>query len=178
MEDDSLLHSLSIFDDEEDGEDWGMPVEIGECSVGNGRPGELQGNRLNTIVDDFSDISARFEKAVTTESNGRDNSGSLSEEQTDRQLKITRASVTAKEIKSVDDSYFGSYSSFGIHREMLGDKVRELLTYLPDRFLLHMCVALISHMDYYDPQDHLTLPPCQTFSGKNRRLQRCPFGQS
>uniref|UniRef100_A0A453AYA4 type I protein arginine methyltransferase n=4 Tax=Triticinae TaxID=1648030 RepID=A0A453AYA4_AEGTS len=123
MEDDSLLHSLSIFDDEED-EDCGMPVVTGECSVGNGRSGELQGNGLNTIIDDCSDISARFEKAVTTESNGGDNNGSLSEEQTDRQLKITRASVTAKEIKKVDDNYFGSYSSFGIHREMLGDKVR------------------------------------------------------
>lgn len=123
MEDDSLLHSLSIFDDEED-EDCGMPVETGECSAGNGRSGELQGNGLNTIIDDCSDISARFEKAVTTESNGGDNSGPLSEEQTDRQLKITRASVTAKEIKKVDDNYFGSYSSFGIHREMLGDKVR------------------------------------------------------
>ncbi|XP_044964684.1 probable protein arginine N-methyltransferase 3 [Hordeum vulgare subsp. vulgare] len=123
MEDDSLLHSLSIFDDEDD-EDCGMPVETGECSAGNGRSGELQGNCLNTIIDDCSDISARFEKAVTTESNGGDNNGSLSEEPTDRQLKITRASVTAKEIKKVDDNYFGSYSSFGIHREMLGDKVR------------------------------------------------------
>ncbi|EMS48725.1 putative protein arginine N-methyltransferase 3 [Triticum urartu] len=123
MEDDSLLHSLSIFDDEDD-EDCEMPVETGECSAGNGRSGELQGNGLNTIIDDCSDISARFEKAVTTESNGGDNNGSLSEEQTDRQLKITRASVTAKEIKKVDDNYFGSYSSFGIHREMLGDKVR------------------------------------------------------
>ncbi|KAM3364396.1 hypothetical protein ACQJBY_014625 [Aegilops geniculata] len=123
MEDDSLLHSLSIFDDEDD-EDCGMPVETGECLAGNGRSGELQGNGLNTIIDDCSDISARFEKAVTTESNGGDNNGSLSEEQTDRQLKITRANVTAKEIKKVDDNYFGSYSSFGIHREMLGDKVR------------------------------------------------------
>ncbi|VAH43317.1 unnamed protein product [Triticum turgidum subsp. durum] len=122
MEDDSLLHSLSIFDDEDD-EDCEMPVETGECSAGNGRSCELQGNGLNTI-DDCSDISARFEKAVTTESNGGDNNGTLSEEQTDRQLKITRASVTAKEIKKVDDNYFGSYSSFDIHREMLGDKVR------------------------------------------------------
>lgn len=162
MEDDSLLHSLSIFDDEED-EDCGMPVETGECSAGNGRSGELQGNGLNTIIDDCSDISARFKKAVTTESNGGDNSGPLSEEQTDRQLKITRASVTAKEIKKVDDNYFGSYSSFGIHREMLGDEVSELLSYVINRFLQHMCVALISHMGYHDPQDQLTLPLCNLF---------------
>ncbi|BAT93360.1 hypothetical protein LR48_Vigan05g005100 [Vigna angularis] len=30
----------------------------------------------------------------------------------------------AKHIKKVNESYFGSYSSFGIHREMLSDKVR------------------------------------------------------
>ncbi|KAI5008313.1 hypothetical protein ZWY2020_009361 [Hordeum vulgare] len=140
MEDDSLLHSLSIFDDEDD-EDCGMPVETGECSAGNGRSGELQGNCLNTIIDDCSDISARFEKAVTTESNGGDNNGSLSEEPTDRQLKITRASVTAKEIKKVDDNYFGSYSSFGIHREMLGTKYGNLVDVIKNRFLQHMSKA-------------------------------------
>ncbi|KAM0907633.1 hypothetical protein ACQ4PT_016020 [Festuca glaucescens] len=123
MEDDSLLHSLSIFDDDEE-EDCGMPVERGECSAGNGKLAGPQGNGLNTINGDCSDIGARFQKAVTIESTGGDKNGSLLEEQTDRQLKITRASVTAKEIKSVDDNYFGSYSSFGIHREMLGDKVR------------------------------------------------------
>ncbi|XXG41195.1 hypothetical protein AAC387_Pa01g1713 [Persea americana] len=32
--------------------------------------------------------------------------------------------VSAKEIKNVNESYFGAYSSFGIHREMLSDKVR------------------------------------------------------
>ena len=123
MEDDSLLHSLSIFDDDEE-EDCGVPVERGECSAGNGRLVGPQGNGLNTIIDDCSDISAKFERALTTESSAGDKNGSLLEEQTDRQLKITRASVTAKEIKSVDDNYFGSYSSFGIHREMIGDKVR------------------------------------------------------
>uniref|UniRef100_A0ACD5YXF3 Uncharacterized protein n=1 Tax=Avena sativa TaxID=4498 RepID=A0ACD5YXF3_AVESA len=123
MEDDSLLHSLSIFDDDEE-EDCGVPVERGECSGSNGRLAGPQGNGLNTIIDDCSDIRARFEKAVTTESTGGDKNESLLEEHTERQLKIKRASVTAKEIKTVDDNYFGSYSSFGIHREMLGDKVR------------------------------------------------------
>ena len=159
MEDDSLLHSLSIFDDDEE-EDCGMPVERGECSAGDGKSAGPQGNGLSTVIDDCSDISARFQKAVST---GGDKNGSLLEEQTDRQLKITRASVTAKEIKKVDDNYFGSYSSFGIHREMLGDKVRELLSYVINRFLQHMRVALISHMGYHDRQDQLTLPLSPTF---------------
>jgi protein arginine N-methyltransferase 3 len=140
MEDDSLLHSLSFFDDDEE-EDCGVPVERGECSASNGRSAGPQGNGLNTVIDDCSDISARFEKSVTTESTGGDKNGSLLEEQTDRQLKITRASVTAKEIKTVDDNYFGSYSSFGIHREMLGDKVSELLTYLVNAYLQYMLLV-------------------------------------
>jgi protein arginine N-methyltransferase 3 len=129
MEDDSLLHSLSIFDDDEE-EDFGVPVERGECSGGNGRLAGPQGNGRNTINSACYDVGARFQKAVTIECTGEDKNGPLLEEQTDRQLKITRASVTAKEIKTVDDNYFGSYSSFGIHREMLGDKVRQLLAHV------------------------------------------------
>lgn len=99
-------------------------MERGECSGGNGRLAGPQGNGRNTINSACYDVGARFQKAVTIECTGEDKNWPLLEEQTDRQLKITRASVTAKEIKTVDDNYFGSYSSFGIHREMLGDKVR------------------------------------------------------
>lgn len=124
MEDDSLLHSLSIFDDDEE-EDCGMSMERGECSAGTGSLAEPRESHLKTIIDDVgSDVSARFEQASTVENTDGEGSGSLAHEQNDRKLKIARATVTAKEIKSVDDNYFGSYSSFGIHREMLGDKVR------------------------------------------------------
>lgn len=50
----------------------------------------------------------------------------------DDQLKVSRGSLYSKDIKNVNDSYFGSYSSFGIHREMLSDKV---LYYFPVYFL-------------------------------------------
>ncbi|CAL5330568.1 unnamed protein product [Camellia sinensis] len=42
----------------------------------------------------------------------------------DKNLRVCFAKVMANEIKKVDKNYFGSYSSFGIHREMLSDKVR------------------------------------------------------
>lgn len=107
MEDDSLLHSLSMDDDEGD-EECGTSVQRGQCSEGNGVLAAPPGNKLSTLPEGTgSDISARFET-------------------NDSQLKVARASVNARAIITVDDNYFGSYSSFGIHREMLGDKVGEL----------------------------------------------------
>lgn len=43
--------------------------------------------------------------------------------QEDDQLKIARRRFHSKDIKNANENYFGSYSSFGIHREMLSDKV-------------------------------------------------------
>ncbi|WVZ74751.1 hypothetical protein U9M48_022896 [Paspalum notatum var. saurae] len=64
---------------------------------------------------------------------------SFAYEMNDRQLKVACDSVTAKAIKTVGDNYFGSYSSFGIHREKLSDKHRDALdqetTYPNDLFL-------------------------------------------
>ncbi|XP_022991200.1 probable protein arginine N-methyltransferase 3 [Cucurbita maxima] len=42
----------------------------------------------------------------------------------DNQLKIARRNVDRMDIKNANVNYFDSYSSFGIHREMLSDKVR------------------------------------------------------
>lgn len=142
MEDDSLLHSLSIFDDDEE-EDCGMPMGRRDCSAGNGSLAEPRVSHRKTIIDDDSDVSARFEQALTIESTSGDSSGSPAQGHNDRRLMIARATVTAKEIKSVDDSYFGSYSSFGIHREMLGDKLGELLAYVVNAFLISYSICLL-----------------------------------
>ncbi|XP_068657978.1 probable protein arginine N-methyltransferase 3 [Aristolochia californica] len=42
----------------------------------------------------------------------------------DKSLKVSFANVAAREFKIVHENYFGVYSSFGIHREMISDKVR------------------------------------------------------
>uniref|UniRef100_A0A1D1XSI2 C2H2-type domain-containing protein n=1 Tax=Anthurium amnicola TaxID=1678845 RepID=A0A1D1XSI2_9ARAE len=42
----------------------------------------------------------------------------------DKQLRVSFTNVIAREIKNINESYFGSYGSFGIHREMISDKVR------------------------------------------------------
>ncbi|TKW32110.1 hypothetical protein SEVIR_2G148300v4 [Setaria viridis] len=124
MEDDSLLHSLFMDDDEED-EECGTSMERGQCSAGDRVLAEPLWNKLSTLSEgNSSEISAQFEKGCTIGSTQGEDRESLAHETNDSQLKIARASVNAKAIKTVDDNYFGSYSSFGIHREMLGDKVR------------------------------------------------------
>ncbi|RLN35361.1 putative protein arginine N-methyltransferase 3 [Panicum miliaceum] len=124
MEDDSLLHILSMDDDDED-EEGGTSMERGQCSAQNGVLAESLGNKPSTLPEgNGSDISARFEQECTIGSTQGEDRDSLAHETNDSQLKVARASVNAKAIKTVDDNYFGSYSSFGIHREMLGDKVR------------------------------------------------------
>lgn len=49
---------------------------------------------------------------------------SMDKKKKDVHLRVSFANVAASEIRKVNESYFGSYSSFGIHREMLSDKVR------------------------------------------------------
>lgn len=42
----------------------------------------------------------------------------------DKRSKVTFSNVAEKEIKTINESYFGAYSRFAIHREMLSDQVR------------------------------------------------------
>ncbi|XAR54470.1 Histone-arginine N-methyltransferase [Bertholletia excelsa] len=42
----------------------------------------------------------------------------------DKNLRVSFAKVVENDIKNVNKNYFGSYSSFAIHREMISDKVR------------------------------------------------------
>ncbi|GMH15458.1 hypothetical protein Nepgr_017299 [Nepenthes gracilis] len=49
---------------------------------------------------------------------------SSSKKQRDKTVRVSFANVLASGISKVNEHYFGSYSSYGIHREMLSDKVR------------------------------------------------------
>ena len=42
----------------------------------------------------------------------------------DKRSQVTFSNVAEKEIKTINESYFGAYSRFGIHREMLSDQVK------------------------------------------------------
>ncbi|MCL7021954.1 hypothetical protein MKW94_011669 [Papaver nudicaule] len=53
------------------------------------------------------------------------NGGESSNNKGKRKLgKVSFANVIAKEIKTVNENYFGAYGRFSIHREMISDKVR------------------------------------------------------
>ncbi|GMI83307.1 protein arginine methyltransferase 3, ARABIDOPSIS THALIANA PROTEIN ARGININE METHYLTRANSFERASE 3 [Hibiscus trionum] len=49
---------------------------------------------------------------------------SLESHPKDKGSRVYFADVVKKDIKRVNDSYFGSYSAFGIHRDMISDKIR------------------------------------------------------
>jgi type I protein arginine methyltransferase len=148
MEDDSLLHSLSIDDDDDD--DFATTIERGHCSAGNGGLAESCVNKQSTKTEENgSDINARLEKMCIVGSAEGDNSAALAQVQNDTQLKVAHASVNAKAIKTVDDNYFGSYSSFGIHREMLGDKVSEPMKYICMFVCLRLYIFVCSFMIFF-----------------------------
>ncbi|KAK6228595.1 ZN622/Rei1/Reh1 [Theobroma cacao] len=140
MQEDSLLYSFG--GDEEDENDYNTSFD----------EEEVVRNFGNVCIDD-DDIAEEIElnaetsnkdrnKAVMTDSNGhlslassskriaengRDYGESVSScdsNPKDKHSTVYIADVVEKDIKKVNESYFGSYSSFGIHREMISDKVR------------------------------------------------------
>lgn len=55
---------------------------------------------------------------------------------------ISSSKVVADKIQNVNKNYFGSYSSFGIHREMISDKVFELFSYICMHIFMYICVSV------------------------------------
>ncbi|KAK8299144.1 hypothetical protein V6Z11_D05G303700 [Gossypium hirsutum] len=71
-------------------------------------------------------LSLASSSKIITE-NGMDygeNARSVESDPKDKQSRVCIADVVEKDIKKINDSYFGSYSSFGIHRDMISDKIR------------------------------------------------------
>lgn len=69
---------------------------------------------------DLIDVDADEEDSVKSSSGTEPG---LSKKKSKKNLKVTFAEVAKKEARNVNKDYFGSYSAFGIHREMLSDKV-------------------------------------------------------
>ncbi|KAE8684334.1 putative protein arginine N-methyltransferase 3 [Hibiscus syriacus] len=139
MQDDSLLYSFGGDEEDED-----------DCSTSFDKE-EIVKDFGNVCIDDDStvedfDLNAesynKDRKTVMAVSNGHlslacsskgitDNGSdygqsvkSLESHPKDKQSRIYITDVVEKDIKRVNDSYFGSYSSFGIHRDMISDKIR------------------------------------------------------
>lgn len=145
MQEDAVLHSFG--DDEDSEDDSAIPVEeeylmqelandngLGEISLDDNdilgivpsehdAPNENGGKESFSGTSDSVNIGGHLEKVMPNGMTQREDLGSPVRKRKDKNLKVSFASVTAREIKNVNESYFGAYSSFGIHREMLSDKV-------------------------------------------------------
>lgn len=137
--DDALLHSFACDEDDEDFTASINKEELMRELMNNGSVDELSNGIHGIDLDNLElDIPHKIEKKETygenitdhfgkTTSNGiigESTLGELHQKQKDKSLKVSFANVAAKEIKKVNDNYFGAYGSFGIHREMISDKVR------------------------------------------------------
>ncbi|XP_077244620.1 protein arginine methyltransferase 3 [Tasmannia lanceolata] len=146
MEDDALLHSFC--EDEDDEDDYIPTIDreelmrelvdanditkicIDEESLGDIVPLELNALNENGIkkacqtVGSCLNMGNNLEMAMANGIGSGQDLGSLCQKRKDKNLRISFANVAAREIKNVNESYFGAYGSFGIHREMLSDKVR------------------------------------------------------
>ncbi|XVF82447.1 hypothetical protein PTKIN_Ptkin16aG0048800 [Pterospermum kingtungense] len=140
VQEDSLLYSFGGDEEDEDDNSTSFNRE------------EILRDFGNVCIDD-DDTAEEIElnaetcnkdrnKAVMTVSNGHlslassskriidngvdngENLRSCNSNPKDKQSRVYIADVVDKDIKKVNESYFGSYSSFGIHKDMISDKVR------------------------------------------------------
>ena len=137
--DDALLHSFAGNEDEDDDP---VPVDKGELMRELMSSGALEEIRIDSeLITEISSSNLDVcEKNGVREGpcvdgnacNGserimaKDSVGDLvvpPQKQKDKQLRVSFANVAVKEIKVVNEDYFGAYGSFGIHRVMLSDKV-------------------------------------------------------
>ncbi|XP_015894716.3 probable protein arginine N-methyltransferase 3 [Ziziphus jujuba] len=143
MQDDSLLYSFG--DDDEAQDDYTTAAEkeelmddlrkFEEINIGSDIHGEQFAVNCNSsgwstskdfaaASNDHLNIGSSSGKSTVNEMSSSKHSGSFDRVTNDKQLRTYIPKVVAKDIKIVNEDYFGSYSSFGIHREMLSDKVR------------------------------------------------------
>lgn len=128
MVDDALLYSFSIEEDEEEVDPPVTKEDILSELMNDGEIPEIY-NRCHGILDTekpqtsacldsrrhAEDLASFFEKSEIN--------GESTQKRKDRQLTVSFANVVAREIKNVNENYFSSYGSFGIHKEMISDKV-------------------------------------------------------
>ncbi|KAI4323573.1 hypothetical protein L6164_023168 [Bauhinia variegata] len=127
LQDDTLLYSFGEFEEGED--DQITPIDKHEIirdlknseEIANGNQSILE---KIAIDDDVYDDSRRKDHASASDNHLNQASSSFDYDPEERHLMAGSPSLVAKHIKKVNENYFGAYSSFGIHREMLSDKVR------------------------------------------------------
>ncbi|KAL6989722.1 Protein arginine N-methyltransferase 3 [Sarracenia purpurea var. burkii] len=140
MQEDPLLYSFG--EDYEPEDEYVTSVETFSDLINFDRICNDDDTALEACLFDFNASSENGRKEIASSSNGCLNTTNLSEEvkvsaivvkeddgssdimSKDRHLEVCVAKEATNEIKKVNRNYFRSYSSFGIHREMISDKVR------------------------------------------------------
>lgn len=117
LQDDPLLYNF--WDDDEDEECDNISVDPSEFLS--------QIERID-IHDESSSDNLTSELIVPLENGGKDvvSVSSSCKDMRNKENEIDNihsTMIVAKEIKNINKNYFGGYSSFGIHREMISDKV-------------------------------------------------------
>jgi protein arginine N-methyltransferase 3 len=163
MEDDSLLYSFGEDEEDEDGDDYSASIDKDELMRDLKSFEEIyisDENTGETILYNADNCGKNGRKGAASASNGCLNIESSPEKAigngmesrecvslSGRKLKDTHLrgsfpTIIAKDIKNVNEHYFGAYSSFGIHREMISDKVRTLSLGFPGEVKIYSCQKL------------------------------------
>ncbi|GAB2282429.1 Protein arginine N-methyltransferase 3 [Dionaea muscipula] len=138
MQGDSLLYSFDEDEDDEDEDEDGEEDEPSalandvklardlsdasntncscEIAAQTCAPSDLTDDAMRKAVSTSTDLLNGVERGVGPHFSYK--------EQGCNHMKVSLTNVAASEIKKVNESYFGSYSSYSIHREMLSDKAR------------------------------------------------------
>ncbi|XP_011000613.1 PREDICTED: probable protein arginine N-methyltransferase 3 [Populus euphratica] len=142
MQDDPLLYS---FNEDEEGEDNHMTLDEQEELMRDLRNiDEMCIEDTGTLEKSAHGYGENGAKEVASTSSSHQNLGSSSKMEmvngdsshseervvssdgkpSDKHSKASIMNLVDKDIKKANANYFGAYSSFGIHREMISDKVR------------------------------------------------------
>lgn len=139
MQDDPLLYS---FNEDEEGEDNhmtlddqeelmrdlsnidGMCIEdtdmLEKSAHGYGENGAKEAASTSSSHENMGNSS----KMEMVNGDSEERVGSSDGKPSDKHSKASIMNLVDKDIKKANANYFGAYSSFGIHREMISDKVR------------------------------------------------------
>lgn len=134
LEEDSLLYRFS--EDEEGEDDWNNSIEeegvmgvsknLEDINIDYKDDIDNLGNHVDIDQDGVSPVGGGQSSSVSSIEMASTNGMDYKEHAgpSERKLKgdLLKAS-SENDIGSVNKNYFGAYSSFGIHREMLSDKV-------------------------------------------------------
>ncbi|KAL0717053.1 hypothetical protein Bca4012_066375 [Brassica carinata] len=117
-QEDSLLYSFADDDEEEEGLDREGLMEdlqkLGDLSIDDDATGEssVSSSKDVTLISNCSELKRSCVDGLVVV-NGKE-----------EEARVCEGRLVGRNIRKVNENYFGSYSSFGIHKEMISDKVR------------------------------------------------------